>query len=250
MEPGRGYVRRVTRGTLQEFKRFLRTGDESAAEAQSREGATRNDEAQDVSSATDGDASSEADADSPFGPGNPLLIASQYRSHPRRLRRRQYNMPSASPGTQATSLDSEGVADGKLLWRKLLSRTDAQRQGGNPTGDLRLTQARFREGGQVIDQTTYFREDVFADFLWRVEGSSEVAEVAFSLTVFGQDWGVSRLEISHKPSGEAGQGNYTTNIRWGPLGDRLRNQVDVTGARLELYEGSNSDEADFRIVIT
>jgi hypothetical protein len=31
----------------------------------------------------------------------------------------------------------------------------------------------------------------------------------------GQDYGIRNFEISHKPSGEAGQANYTTILRWG-----------------------------------
>ena len=54
----------------------------------------------------------------------------------------------------------------ELMWRKTLSRTDAQRQKGNQTGDLRLTQARFEYRGKRIDQTKYFRYEVFGDGEW------------------------------------------------------------------------------------
>ena len=36
----------------------------------------------------------------------------------------------------------------ELLWQKVLTLTDAQRQKGNPTGNLRLTQARFEKNGE------------------------------------------------------------------------------------------------------
>ena len=57
--------------------------------------------------------------------------------------------------------------DRELMWRKVLSRTDAQRQRGNQTGDLRLTQARFEYRGKAIDQTKYFRYEVFGSGKWR-----------------------------------------------------------------------------------
>ena len=39
--------------------------------------------------------------------------------------------------------------------------------GTAPTGGLRLTQAGWKVRGAVIDQTTYFRENVFSGSSWR-----------------------------------------------------------------------------------
>lgn len=56
---------------------------------------------------------------------------------------------------------------GRLAWAKQnLPKSDVQipaREGTNPTGGLRLTQANYLEDGKGIDQTTYFRE-LFGDF--------------------------------------------------------------------------------------
>ncbi|MCX6903279.1 MAG: hypothetical protein NTW03_07340, partial [Verrucomicrobia bacterium] len=49
------------------------------------------------------------------------------------------------------------------------------------------------------------------------------------------------LEISHKPSGEAGQGNHTTILRWGREFRPTIVQENVTGAVLSLYETPDAD---------
>ena len=141
---------------------------------------------------------------------------------------------------------------------KRLSKTDAQRQKGNQTGDIRLTQARFIVGGKVIDQTRYFREDIFGDCEWeqalkvqglkRVYSFREKTHAKFRIVIEEEgEWNLI-LEIAHKPSGEAKQGNYTTGIRWGPLMSAfLEFDKDVTGFKLELFKlGSN----EFELVIS
>ena len=237
--PGSGYTRRVTKAALEQFKRFLRTGSEPAAQPQ-------------PNASGDDDPSVEfptADAQSPFGVGNPLAIPSPLRSHPQGVDRQQLTRPSEPSPSQAPTFDAQSLTTGTLLWQKSLSATDAQRQAGNVTGDLRLTQAGFQVGGHTIDQTTYFREEVFTGANWVDEGLSEVADFTFVVTVFGQYLGTYALRVSHKPSGEVMQGNYTTNIRWGPISDQLRNQFDVTGANLELRIMNESDSAQFAIII-
>jgi len=52
----------------------------------------------------------------------------------------------------------------------------------------------------------------------------------------GHDHGIRNFEISHKPSGEAGQANYTTILRWGREFTPTILQENVTGAVLSLYE--------------
>lgn len=133
-------------------------------------------------------------------------------------------------GTETT------VVRGPLVWQKVLSATDAQRQSGNPTGDIRLTQAGWRdEQGRPIDQTVYFRHQVFGQFDWRwKDGKVEEVTVPFDVTIFGIGLGVYNLVVSHKPSGEAGQRNYTTGIQWGELTPRTR-QANLAGKLLRLY---------------
>jgi len=105
---------------------------------------------------------------------------------------------------------------GLLVWRKTLPRTDALQvpAGTHHVGGVRLTQARFENPpGQRIDQTTYFR-NLFRDFHWEHEGGGhrdqEHAFVPMRVFIRGRDYGIRNFELSHKPSGEAGQANYTT----------------------------------------
>ena len=142
----------------------------------------------------------------------------------------------------------------ELVWEKRLSKTDAQRQTGNQTGDIRLTQARFIYQGKTINQTTYFREIVFGECEWNESYSKkgikreytfrEVTTAKFQIVLDnGRKWNLY-LDISHKPSGEAKQGNYTTGIRWGPrMMDFLELESDLTGYKLELFKlGPNEFE--------
>jgi len=147
-------------------------------------------------------------------------------------------------------------AEGSLVWRKTLTRSDALqvRRGTAHVGGVRLTQAQFEYlSGQRIDQTTYFRR-LFADFNWQREAGrrrSEDQEHAFvpmRIMIRGRDYGVHRFEISHKPSGEAGQNNYTTILRWGHEFNHIVPQENISGATFSLYE-TNIDSEPYLIDI-
>ena len=137
------------------------------------------------------------------------------------------------------------AARGPILWRKRLTATDAQRQKGHATGDLRLVQAGYPDRKTRIDQTTYFRRQVFVGLAWQEEKADphvEVASIKLDVTIQDKHFGVLDLTLSHKPTGEAGQRNYTTNIRWGSLASELQ-KTNVTGLTVTLYAppaGSNS----------
>ncbi|HVN74671.1 MAG TPA: hypothetical protein VMT19_00020 [Thermoanaerobaculaceae bacterium] len=142
---------------------------------------------------------------------------------------------------------------GPLVWKKTLTSTDAQRQTGNPTGDLRLTKAGYKVDGVLIDHTRYFRDEVFVACEWVVESSTplvEVATVMLAVHILGVDYGVVPLLVSHKPSGEAGQHNYTTGLRWGPLLGVLRGQRNLTGRTLSLYAPALSADDPFVVTVT
>ena len=130
--------------------------------------------------------------------------------------------------------------DRELLWRKKMTKTDAQRQIGNPTGDLRLTRAGFKIGNQDIDQTRYFRYDIFGSQVWVSQLGKipkEMCQINFKIRFDGEDVGEDVLTIQHKPSGESSQSNYTTGIRWGPwLSHLLINEYDCTGKTLSLWK--------------
>ena len=133
----------------------------------------------------------------------------------------------------------------RLLWQKVLTKTDAQRQKGNPTGDLRLTSANFLIGGKSINHTKYFRFDIFENEEWAIideKSMKESCQIKFHVSVDnGRFEGKTHLTVAHKPSGEAGQKNYTTGIRWGVwLSHILMRELDCTGmiVCLKLEQGN------------
>lgn len=127
---------------------------------------------------------------------------------------------------------------GELLWQKTkLPASDVQKQSGNVTGGLRLTQAGWGVAGNLIDQTTYFRNDVFGHLVWaawKAKPYGEKAEAKFDIYLLGESYGVHELMISHKPSGEAGQHNYTTILHWGDLAETVR-VLNLIGKTFSLY---------------
>jgi hypothetical protein len=115
-----------------------------------------------------------------------------------------------------------------------------------------LSQADFENPpGQLIDQQTYFR-NLFRDFHWEPEPGKregqEHAFVPFRIFIRGQDYGVRHLEVSHKPSGEAGQGNSPTVLRWGRGFNPIIRELNLTGTVFSLYETAE-ENADFLIDI-
>jgi len=143
---------------------------------------------------------------------------------------------------------------GKLVWiRKKLPSSSVQRSGvrTNPTGGLRLVQDDFQVNGQKIQQTSYFRNNLFGDYNWKPVKNTpfvEAASIPFDIIILGDYKGKFELEVRHKPSGEAGQGNYTTSISWGEIGEAIR-EANLTGSRLELYAPKKKG-MPFRIVIS
>jgi hypothetical protein len=144
---------------------------------------------------------------------------------------------------------------GILVWRKKLPQSDALQvsPGSNPVGGVRLTQAGFENpSGHTINHTTYFRS-LFDDYDWESEGGryadQEHTYISMRIFIRGKDYGIRNFEISHKPSGEAGQDNYTTIFRWGRSFSTIIKQSKLKGAIFSLYEASNSD-TQFFIEIT
>lgn len=129
---------------------------------------------------------------------------------------------------------------GQLVWtRKSLpaSSVQAASSGTNPTGGLRLVQDKFEVEGQKIDPTNYFRSALFGSYKWKLIRDKplvEAATIPFEVTIRGEFIGTFDLDVRHKPSGEAGQHNYTTSISWGALGKTIR-KAKLAGARLDLY---------------
>lgn len=136
--------------------------------------------------------------------------------------------------------------EGNLVWqrRKLpASSVQKSKMGTNPTGGLRLVQDDFEVEGKKIDQTTYFRNALFGVYDWTIIKQNplvEVTKVPVKIYIFDEDFGTHLLEIRHKPSGEASQGNYTTSVSWGEMGEIVR-EKDLEGRRLSLYQTSEKD---------
>jgi hypothetical protein len=153
----------------------------------------------------------------------------------------------------AVALRPQGV----LVWRKTLPKSDALqvREGTAHVGGVRLTQARFENPpGQRIDQTSYFRR-LFADYHWEHESGrnrdidQEHTLVPMHIFIRGTDYGIHNFEISHKPSGEAGQNNYTTILRWGREFNPIVARENLTDAVFSLYE-TDEEGAAFLIDIS
>ena len=144
---------------------------------------------------------------------------------------------TASPAS-AIAVTPGAVSYGPLVWvRSRLPASSVQQSaaGTNPTGGLRLVQDGYLVAGRVIDQTTYFRNVVFGSFPWvqaSVRPFVEVAIVPFEITIRGVNIGTFNLGVRHKPSGAAGQGNYTTSISWGDAAAHITAQ-NLTYLRLE-----------------
>ena len=145
---------------------------------------------------------------------------------------------------------------GVLVWRKTLPKSDALqvRKGTAHVGGVRLAQAGFESPpGHRIDQTSYFRR-LFADYQWEHESGrhrdrdQEHTFVPMRIIIRGTDYGIHNFEISHKPSGEAGQHNYTTILRWGREFNRIIARENMTGAIFSLYE-TDEESAAFLIDI-
>lgn len=157
-------------------------------------------------------------------------------------------------GANVRRPETQQPPQGVLVWRKELTKSDASdvRAGSHPKAQVVLTQADFESPhGHLIDQTTYFR-NLFRDFPWEPEpgkhADQEHTFVSFRVFIRGQDYGVRNLEISHKPSGEAGQRNSPTSLRWGREFNPIIRELNLTGAIFSLYEITN-DNADFLIDI-
>jgi len=169
---------------------------------------------------------------------------------PRDLREKAPRVPAqeeAQPQEEVSPPSDQPRPEGVLVWRKTLPRTDALqvRPGSHHVGGVRLTQARFENPpGQRIDQTTYFRR-LFNDYDWEPEPSGhpdqEHTFVPMRVFIRGVDFGVRNFEISHDPSREAGQHNYTTILRWGRSFNSTVERERLTGTVLSLYETADAD---------
>ena len=154
---------------------------------------------------------------------------------------------------------SVGVDEAKfdnctLVWQRRKLPTSSVEIAGfsntNPTGGLRLVQDKFQVAGTIINQTIYFRNEVFGELNWVIEKQTPLVEIAirkFEVIILGENLGVFPLKIRHKPSGEAGQHNYTTLISWGELNKSIQ-EKNLTNRLLNLYRFDDATDT-FRVEI-
>lgn len=221
---GQGFARRVVLTNIEDFKPLLSPLRELTSDSSQKNEAIKTPK-----------------IDNPELDNAESLFAGKRISVPKKFRRKvvRRGQKRPSPTTLPKRYTTPQIAQRQLLWRKpKLAASDVQRQKGHPTGGVRLTQAKWEVDGQVIDQTRYFREDVFGDLEWTVgeidPKKQEVAIVGATIRIVGEDYGRHDFKVSHKPSGEAGQGNYTTLLHWWGLTDLIK-EMNLVGKAFELY---------------
>ena len=99
------------------------------------------------------------------------------------------------------------------VWKKMnLPKSDSQQpsEGSNPTCNLRLSQAGYTVDGHRIDQTTYFRDEVFANCNWEESENGEKTYILVDLELDGEVKGRYNLKVTHEPHREFDQDNVTT----------------------------------------
>ena len=137
----------------------------------------------------------------------------------------------------------------KKVWeKKNLPKSDAQNPsaGSNATCNLRLSQAGYMKNGSKIDQTKYFRDDVFRNCDWKKTENGEVTSIDFELVIGGISKGNYNLKVTHEPHRESNQDNVTTILHWEDAIPVLTKQ-DITGKTLEL---DDNEDGTFRIEIS
>lgn len=144
------------------------------------------------------------------------------------------------------SEEGGSTAELSLRWTKRLTRSDcgSPRAGSNTTGALRFTKA-----GHAIDQATWFREKLFIDADWVEDHSRpgrERTNIRFEVRIDGVERGTHPLELKYDATREAGQANFTTDLKWGPLSQIVRSE-DLTGQWIAV---ERLDDGTMRIEVT
>lgn len=134
----------------------------------------------------------------------------------------------SAPDVGTTPLIGGSSAPIIASWSKRLTRSDCARPnpGSNTTNALRFTKF-----GHDIDQSTWFRQELFSDAAWSpdtVREGRERAIVRFDVVINGIARGTHELEIKYDRQRESGQRNFTTDLKWGSLTPALR-EVDLVG---------------------
>lgn len=134
-----------------------------------------------------------------------------------------------------------------LVWQKLtLSQSDAQSvpAGTNGTGNLKLSQARFKVNGVLINHDSYFRTQVFQNLSWaRTKPTSATYEETicnFDITILGISYGIQPIKLSYDTIRISNQRNTPSWLHWGNVLMTILVNTNVTGRTLNLYQLSNN----------
>ena len=131
--------------------------------------------------------------------------------------------PGPNPAPVSGAVDGDPIdLDVTRRWFKKLKGSDAQQ---TPVGTKRTGALRLAQGDFAIDHTKYFREIFFGQLTWTPRArraETEETWVAMQTIVDGDYLGDVNFRISHAPKRIAGQGNITTNLHWGDLSARMR----------------------------
>lgn len=178
-------------------------------------------------------------------------VASVPSTFPRKTSTRSYAIPNTNypnnnhVNQQPTTLN---ISNNRIVvWKKnKLSQSDAQMvpTGTAITGNLKLSQAKFKINNDLIDQTTYFRNNVFRHLTWiKTKPNNDTYEEAicnFRIIINSIIIGTYPLKLSHDPIRIAGQGNTPTWLHWGNSLIQILQQHNVASKSLILYALDNN----------
>lgn len=171
--------------------------------------------------------------------GTPAPTPSSQPSTPITAQTAPIATPAAQPATPTPPASSVAMKH----WGKVLSDSDAQRkQAGNQRGAITLVQGDYRG---KIDQTLYFRNDLFGQQRW-TKGTSntgqavESAMVPMHVTISGTYHGVLDFKVTNATNRESSQNNYTAELHIEPVTPLFR-QSNMSGRHLDIALDSNGD---------
>lgn len=112
-------------------------------------------------------------------------------------------------------------------WYKEMSHSDAQ-QPKTPNSNVKGVMTLNRNRTHPIETATYFRQTFFGGLNWEdVGGGKEQAVFEADVEIDGMSRGKYSFTLDHADSRAAGQGNTTTWLHWGGLGEYMRNNSHV-----------------------
>lgn len=155
---------------------------------------------------------------------------------------------SSTPSTSASSATpvqptAPTHAAAVKHWGKVLPASDAQRKAtGNQSGAIALTQGDYRHR---IDQTDYFRNDLFAQQTWTPGTANtgqpvESTKVPMHVTINGAYHGVLDFRVTNALNRQSSQNNYTAQLHLEPISSLFR-QTNMTGKHLEVTLDAQGD---------